>query len=105
MSRFISLSSTSRIFAISLPDVPYGFIFDSTEGEYIGFPDTDTMRYAAGTRAHERRPAACLGSDLRRYSRGPRPGGPVDGPGLLARENVIKPAQVLRYIMRIVVIH
>ncbi len=41
-------------------------ILESTEAEYIGFADTDTMRYAAGAKVPERRPAACLGSDLRR---------------------------------------
>ncbi len=63
------------------------------------------MRYAAGAKVPERRLAACLGSDLRRYSRGPRPGRLVDGPGLHTRENVIQPAQVLSFIMRIVFIH
>ncbi len=80
------------------------------------------MRYAAGAKAlvfsvrgapnpfgswrkvPERHLAADLGSDSRRYSRGPRPGEPVDGPGLHARENVIQPAQVLSFIMRIVTI-
>ncbi len=55
------------------------------------------MRYAAGAKVPERRLAACLGSDLRRYSRASEARGTGGRSGLHAREIAIQPGASVEF--------